>query len=284
MLQLTCLIDNEPSKNKSLLHEHGLSFLLERGNTRILFDCGASDAAWQNGCRLGKNLSCLDAVILSHSHYDHASGFKELATRGSCSLLYTGPHFFEPKYSRNGICLTDLSAGFDKHFLDSHSIRHVVCDNILEIGPGLWLIGNFPRIYAWEDIPSRFVRLLLSQTEGDREPAFIADDFSDEICLAADIPQRGLILLAGCSHPGILNMAQHVHRQLSRPIYAIFGGTHLHNADEERIAATVTQLKEMGVQILGMNHCSGRQMEEIIQKDPDLKGCHMAAGDCLFLP
>lgn len=281
MIKITALIDDRPSENKALLYEHGLSLLVEKDDVRILFDCGASKAVCSNAYRLGKNLSDLDAVVLSHSHYDHASGYRDLIELGLGSkLLYTGKHFFEPKYAFDGIRYTDLSAGFGTDFLAEHNISHKECEDRTEIAPGIHLIGNFPRKHITEQIPERFVKDLLSETESEHR--FVKDDFSDEICMALET-EKGILVLVGCSHPGILNMIERVHEQLKQPVYGVLGGTHLVEASRERVEETVLQLEKMGLKLLGMSHCSGEQAEQIIQEKESVMSCHLAAGDTVCL-
>lgn len=275
MLRVTALMDNKPSEHKDLVNEHGLSYLVEGDHGRFLFDCGSGSNTWYNAHRLGLSLEDLDAVILSHSHYDHAAGYRDLIEydMGS-SLLYTGPHFFEPKFAYDGLKYTDLSAGFDEAFLTEYGIARKEVTGITEIAPGMHLIGSFPRVNSFETIPNRFVR----RTEN----GFIPDDFCDEICMAIDIGGK-LVILVGCSHPGILNMVEWVHQALNLPIHAIFGGTHLVEADESRIKTTVERLQAMGVEILGLSHCSGELAENCICRDPWVHSCHMGVGDCIFL-
>lgn len=273
MVRVTALMDNKGSENKALIHEHGLSFLIERPDCRILFDCGAGGHPWDNAYRLGRGLEGLDAVVLSHSHYDHAAGYRDLLDRGLGSrLLYTGPHFFEPKFAFDGVLYTDLSVGFDEAFLRRHGVERRVVTDVTEIAPGIHLICGFPRTHDFETIPSRFVRLT--------ENGFVPDDFADELCLAMETG-GGLVVLVGCSHPGILNMMDRVHRSLGKPISAVYGGTHLNEADDSRIDATIAELRAMGLETLGLSHCSGDRAEERLCCG-DAKGGHMAAGDCVF--
>lgn len=277
MIRITALMDDRPSENKALLYEHGLSLLVEKNDIRILFDCGASKAVCSNAYRLGKNISDLDAVVLSHSHYDHASGYRDLIEQGFGSkILYTGKHFFEQKYAFDGIRYTDLSAGFGTDFLVQHNISHKECENRMEIAPGVHLIGNFPRKHITEQIPERFVKELLP------EHRFVKDDFSDEICMALET-EKGILVLVGCSHPGILNMVEWVHEQLKKPIYGVLGGTHLVEADKERVEETVLQLGKMGLKLLGMSHCSGERAEQVIRENKSVMSCHLAAGDTVCL-
>ena len=275
MIRITALMDNMIAENKSLFAEHGLSLLIEKDTHKLLFDCGQGAHTLANAHRLGRDLSSLDAVILSHNHYDHAAGFRDYAEQiDGCRLLYTGPHVFEPKYAFDGLKYTDLSSGFDEAFLNAHNIRHVAVEGIQEIFDGICLVSSFPRRCDFETIPGRFVKLTAQ--------GFLPDDFSDEVCLVLDLGDR-LCVLVGCSHPGILNMIRSIHDRFQKPVSAVFGGTHLVEADPERIGKTVRELKEMGLQIAGFSHCSGSLAEGTAHEDKDLQSCHLGAGDCIYL-
>ena len=275
MINVITLMDNMPSENKALKAEHGLSFYVSAGGKRFLFDCSAGSGAIANAHRLGADLKNVDFTVCSHSHYDHAAGFRDLAENGlGGKTLYTGEHFFERKYAFDGVKYTDLSCGFEKDFLTAHGIEHRVCSDMTEIADGCWLVGAFPRLYAFETIPERFVRGTL--------PDAAKDDFGDEICLAMKC-EKGLVVLVGCSHPGILNMMTRVHDALGLPIYAVFGGTHLIEADEERINTTVEVLCGMGLTVLGLSHCSGAKAECAIARNAGVRSCHLGTGDCISL-
>ncbi len=274
MVSITALMDNKPTEHKALIAEHGLSLFVEYNGRRILFDCGSGANPQYNAHRLGVDLQALDAVIISHSHYDHAAGFRDLAEKGLGSReLYTGPNFFEPKFAQNGVRYTNLACGFDRNFLETYQICHHEVRGLEEIYPGVWLISGFPRIHSFETIPARFVRRTAD--------GFVADDFGDEVCMALEI-EGGLAVLVGCSHPGILNMMTQVRTLLKKPIRAVFGGTHLVEADAQRIDATVCALQEMGLEILGLSHCSGDAADCAICARPDIQGCHLGTGDCIF--
>lgn len=274
MVRVTALMDNQPSEHKALVNEHGLSYLIEGRGVRLLFDCGSGPTPWANAHRLGRNLKDLDAVILSHSHYDHAAGYRDLLEQGCGSrVLYTGPHFFEPKYAFDGLKYTDLSAGFDLDFIKAHCVEHRSVEDVREIASGMYLVSGFPRAHSFETIPTRFVR----QTPS----GFIPDDFSDEQCLVLETGGK-LVILVGCSHPGILNMIDRVYDHFQKPIYGVFGGTHLVEADAPRIEATIDRLQSLGLEALGLSHCSGEAAECAIAARPGIRGCHMGVGDCIF--
>lgn len=274
MLRITALMDDRGSEHRGLVSEHGLSYAVDYEGRRLLFDCGASARPMENARRLGISLDGLDAVVLSHSHYDHAAGYRDLIEQGLGSeTLYTGPCFFEPKYAKDGAKYTDLSAGFGEDFLAAHGVRHQVVRGTAEIFPGVWALSGFPRVYAFETIPRRFVRRTAA--------GFVPDDFCDEVCLALRSGD-GVIVLAGCSHPGILNMVTHVSQTLGLPVRAVYGGTHLMEADPERVEKTVRILKETGLSVLGLSHCSGETACRVLQQHPDVTSCWLGTGDTVF--
>lgn len=274
MVRVTALMDNEGSERKTLIAEHGLSYLIEAEGFRILFDCGGTAYTLHNARNMGLSLQNLDAVALSHAHYDHAAGYPYLIEAGLGSpVLYTGPDFWEKKFADNGVRFTDLSAGFDRAFLKEHGISHRVTDSLTPIASGMYLISGFPRVHPFETIPKRFVR----QTAA----GFVPDNFHDEQCL---VLERGgkLYVFVGCSHPGILNILTHVHDLLQKPIAAVFGGTHLMEADGERIAKTLSVMQSLGLETVGLSHCSGSCAEEAAAK-AGIATCHLSCGSVLFL-
>lgn len=275
MVQITALVDNRASGRRDLVSEHGLSLYVEYQGHRLLFDCGCTCAAVENACRMGTDLRGLEGVILSHSHYDHAAGFRELLQRGLGSkTVYTGPRFFEPKYSSEGLSYRNVSCGFGRDFLEEHGVTHREIEKTEQILPGVWLVSGFPRENPMETIPQRFVRRTRS--------GFVQDDFCDEVCMVLQL-RDGLAVLVGCAHPGILNMVTHIRRELKQPVKAVFGGTHLAEAELSRTEATVRQLKELGVTLMGLSHCSGDGVDPFIARDPKLQGCHLATGESVFL-
>lgn len=273
MLQITALMDNRLTGRKDLLCEHGLSMFVSCQGKGVLFDCGSSERMLYNAKKLGIDLGKLDAVVLSHAHYDHAGGFRFLAEQYPVGRVYTGPGFFEPKYARADHCCKNLSAGFDEGYLEEQGIAHSTVDGVAEILPGIYAISGFPRRESMETIPDRFLRLT--------KAGFVPDDFRDELCLALETGE-GIVLLVGCAHPGILNMARHVTAVLGKPIRAVLGGTHLVEADTQRVQRTVEELGRMGVTLLGLSHCSGETAETLVRQREDITACHLGPGDCVF--
>lgn len=274
MIILRTLLENQLSQNRALTAEHGLSFLVETEGKKILFDCSAGKAARQNAKKMNVSLKDVDYVVLSHSHYDHAGGYPDMVEHGVRAPLITGPQFFEEKYACDGGKYVYLGCGFGQEFLKKNKIRHQVCEETITLFPGCHVVGGFERKYEFEKAPARFVR---------QTPAgMTADDFADEVCLVLE-SEKGLFVIVGCSHPGILNMLKTIKKRFDRPVYAVFGGSHLVEADEERLSMTMDILRNMGISIAGFNHCTGDAAQKRMGECEDgTVYSHLKAGDCIF--
>lgn len=245
MVELTVLLENTKPEGSKLDCEHGLSLLVETPDSKFVFDCGQSELTWKNAARLGLDLSTLDFVVLSHAHYDHAGGYRSMPVKPA--RLYTGKNFWLEKFSIDGADCKYRGAGFARNDLDGWNVKQIVCNGRLDLDGDAWLIGRFNKKYPFETIPKKFVR------GADKTP----DPFDDEICLALR-GREGLTVVAGCSHVGILNIVSTVHSRLNYPVVRVIGGIHLSSASEERRAATLNELKSLGVKDLKLCHCSGR--------------------------
>lgn len=273
-MKIMTLMDNIAGEHKCMKAEHGLSFYVETDQARILFDFGAGIHAFENAQKLNVQLPRIDFAVGSHGHYDHAGGYPTFAAHGLTCPLVTGEGFFEDKYALNGRKATYLGTGFGKDFLDENQIRYIQCGGALSLAEGCWVIGGFKRTWEFETIPRRFVIR--------REQGWVPDLFEDEICLALE-DKGELVVILGCSHPGILNMLSRVKEHFSLPIKAVVGGTHLVEANRERTLKTIREMKTMGIGLLGFNHCSGELLREMMKAEQSLSTVYLGAGDCLFL-
>jgi 7,8-dihydropterin-6-yl-methyl-4-(beta-D-ribofuranosyl)aminobenzene 5'-phosphate synthase len=127
--------------------------------------------------------------------------------------------------------------------------KFVVVDQPQEIAPGVWLTGPVPRTYPEKNYPGG-----IEVKEGDQ---WVEDNVPDDQSLIFNTP-RGLVLLAGCGHSGLINTLEFARKTIrSAPVGAAIGGFHLYNAKDEQIDWTAGKLKEyQTAQILGA-HCTG---------------------------
>lgn len=276
MVRILCVMDNVVSGNKGLEARHGLSLYLEAGGKKVLFDFGQGKETWENGKRLGVPFDQLDYLVFSHSHYDHCAGFlwaEEYGVKG-CAVLGKEEAFFQEKYGKEKEWSVYLGCGISKAYLWEKTGQQWICEDVLSLGEGLWAVGGFERIHPQEAIPARFIR------EAARG-VMVHDSFDEEICLAADTG-NGLAVIAGCSHPGIINMLETVERKLGQPVRTVIGGTHLLGADKERLLWTGAQLKRLGVELAAFNHCTGTEFVPILTEE-GIRSGYFGAGSCLYL-
>ena len=99
--KVTTLVENSVAQSgQALLAEHGLSFYIETGNRKILFDTGQNLAISNNARVLGIELNQIDTVVLSHGHYDHSGGLKSILESNKDFTLYGHPDVFSPKVKK----------------------------------------------------------------------------------------------------------------------------------------------------------------------------------------
>lgn len=254
MTIITTLIENSPGEHHGLLSEHGISFHIRKDGHSLLFDTGQSEAFIHNAAKLRVGLSATDFVILSHGHYDHSGGFRRLCDYASDFELRIGNGFFDDKYAVRGAAYDFLGNDFDEDFLSDRGIRYsFAAEATEEIVPGVFILSNFPRRHDDEVVNPRFLLR--------RNNAFEPDRFDDELLLAVDTP-RGLVVLLGCSHPGMKNMLDAVTERLRRPIFAVLGGTHLVESKGEGLERSLAYIDDGDIKIVGVSHCTGKEAVE----------------------
>jgi 7,8-dihydropterin-6-yl-methyl-4-(beta-D-ribofuranosyl)aminobenzene 5'-phosphate synthase len=231
--------------------EWGFAALVESDGKKILFDTGARpNTVLENAKELKIDLSDVQDVILSHFHDDHTTGLmtlrREFAKRNPAALsrVHVAKGIFLERRSRG----TNLMIAMKKEYeaTDGKFIEH---DKPEEISPGVWLTGPVPRIY-----PEKNYAAGVEVAEGG---VWVEDNVPDDQSLIFNTA-RGLILLAGCGHAGLINTLEYARKFIRpAPVDAAIGGFHLYNAKDEQLNWTADKLKEFQiVQILGA-HCTG---------------------------
>ncbi len=250
-LKITTLIENTMGEHLALKNEHGISFYIEKDGHKLLFDTGQSGTFLENAEQLQIDLSDLEYVILSHGHYDHSGGLRSLINIADKFELILGEGFFNEKYGYKNGSYEFLGNNFNRKFLQEKSISYKFVNNDLnEILPGIYVITNFPRIHKDEVVNTRFKLL--------KDGKFISDPFNDEVLVAMDTPE-GLVILLGCSHPGMKNMLDATRNLLKKPIYAVLGGTHLVEANDGSLDISMDYLNKGEMKVIGVSHCTGQK-------------------------
>ena len=239
--------------------EHGLSLLVECDGFRLLYDTGASPAFLNNARSMGIDLHDLDALVVSHNHYDHAGGITALFAHTQKSIpLYLGHAFFEERYSVKTDGILDIGSSVSCEFLDARKIPVTeVSSQPIELYPGVYVLSGF-RTRIPEEAPPKSV------LRGVRT-ALRQDTFEDEVAVILRT-ENELCLLSGCSHNGLISMCRYVESVFGRPVTTFIGGTHLMNSSQYRIEFTCNQIKRSSIRRLGACHCSGAEATEFFEK------------------
>jgi 7,8-dihydropterin-6-yl-methyl-4-(beta-D-ribofuranosyl)aminobenzene 5'-phosphate synthase len=256
-MKITCLVDNTAQRGSGLWGEHGLAFLIETEAGRVLYDTGQSGTVLMHNMEaLGIDPATIDALAISHAHYDHTGALSALLARTRLGLpLYAHTGLFEARYSKRANRDEPRSIGVSltREALEAQvSLR--LSQEPQKVWPGIWTAGE---IMERPEPEGRSDHHLIRVHSERANEEWIADPYRDDLSLVVQTGQ-GLILLCGCCHAGLLNTLAHVERTFRRPIVAIAGGTHLANADGAHLKRVGEVLIEMeSVQRIYLNHCSG---------------------------
>jgi 7,8-dihydropterin-6-yl-methyl-4-(beta-D-ribofuranosyl)aminobenzene 5'-phosphate synthase len=248
--RITVLVENTAG-GQGLLAEHGLSFWIEIGSRRILFDTGQSEILFHNAQVLGIDLGTVDAIVLSHGHYDHVGGLRRMLEMAPAVPVYLHPQALEPKFACGGeqsreIGMEREMAQFVKQRIDAGLGSFT--NGPVEIFSGVWATGEIPRRSAFEDTGGPFCR-----DPNCTQP----DELLDDQALVLET-QEDLVVVLGCAHAGVVNTLDYVvDRFPGQPIRMVLGGMHLVRALPVRIPHTIEAIRWHNVQQIGPAHCTG---------------------------
>lgn len=273
-LELTVLVDNQGDGDR-LAAEHGLAILLEIDGYRVLFDTGQGPALLQNAHRLDVRLEGLDALVLSHGHYDHTGGVAEILRRNPRLRVYAHPKLMYPCYSRREpLAPKPIGIPAAAHeALLKHLPQITWTVGPTQITQGVWVTGAIKRIKADED-PGGFFFL---------DPAGQLPDLIEaDQALWVRTP-KGIVVVLGCAHAGVVNTLDQISRLTgAQEIHAVIGGLHLANADELRLLRTLKTFEGYRLQLLGPCHCTGSQAQAMIAGKFKDEYCAIHAGRSIY--
>jgi 7,8-dihydropterin-6-yl-methyl-4-(beta-D-ribofuranosyl)aminobenzene 5'-phosphate synthase len=233
--------------------EWGFAALVEIDGRRLLFDTGARpNTVLQNAVELKIDLSSVTDVIISHNHYDHVGGLltlrRELSKKEPAAMIRThvGEGIFSsrPRGTDETNSMIDIKAEYTK--LNGEFIQYT---KPTEIFPGVWLTGPIPRKFPERNWSS------LGKVK--TEAGLVEDTVPEDQALVIDT-DKGLVVMSGCGHAGIINTIDYARSFIRpSPIFALLGGLHLFNANDQTLQWTGEKLKEAGLANLLGGHCTG---------------------------
>jgi 7,8-dihydropterin-6-yl-methyl-4-(beta-D-ribofuranosyl)aminobenzene 5'-phosphate synthase len=245
---------------------HGLSLVItaHRGSTRhtMLFDAGPVDFAVEyNGTRLGVDFSAIEAVVLSHGHWDHAGGLPmafDLIRRANGGVpvpCYLHPGMFRkralPLPGGKLLPIRDIPSP------DALSARGATVIIATEpqafLDSMFYLSGEIPRVTSYERGFPGHMRRSEDGQSWEPDPLIM-----DERFLATSVKDKGIVVFTACSHAGVVNVLKHAQACFpATPLYAVTGGFHLAGGNEKIIAESVRDISDFGLKLIAPGHCTG---------------------------
>jgi len=247
-IKVTTLSEN--TAKAGFLAEWGISMLVEVDGMKVLFDTGESVSTVHNAQLLGVDLLAVNRIVLSHGHYDHTGGLREVLRRAGQKEVIAHPAVWGKKYGQQkGEPERYIGIPFVREGLEALGASFNLSAEPVKLSDRVMTTGEIPMVTDYEEIDTD----LYVKEDGGLKP----DSLADDLALVIDA-EFGLVVILGCGHRGIVNTLQHAQKLTGKElIYAAIGGTHLLYASEERLEKTAAALKEMGVQYLGVSHCTG---------------------------
>lgn len=273
-LEITILVDNytdvlllentevlkrpmiEPLKS-AILAEHGLSIFLKvySGSEQhaVVMDFGTTPISlFYNANTLGMDLKQVEAVFLSHGHFDHFMGLVPLLQKAKkgISLILHPDAFLERRFNAFGV-IVDFPK-LDKAALKKTGVKIQRRREASTFGGGLVLAtGEVERVTDFE----KGFPLAEAKIDGQ----WIVDPFWDDQGLAVNIKGKGLVVIGGCSHAGIINIVKYAKKLTQTDkVHAVLGGFHLTGPIfEPIIGLTIDEMEKIKPDFIIPMHCTG---------------------------
>lgn len=242
-MKIYCLVEN----TKFCDHfecEHGLSFLIDTGYHKILFDMGQSDAYIRNAEKLGLDLSEVDIAIISHGHYDHGGGLKAFLEINKTAPVYVSKYAFEPHYNKERKYI-----GLDTSLL--YKGRIVLVDNIVNIDTGISILNC-------NHLEPKYETECFGQTvlKGGK---YSDENYRHEQYLVIE-ENNVRVLFSGCSHKGILNIVNWIESDF------YIGGFHFSKMKLDKTLEVYARYLSTFNSCFVTCHCTGNEQFEFMKK------------------
>ena len=216
------IICDELSLDKKFHTGWGVSFLI---GDKVLFDTGEK-GKWliKNMENLKVEVDKLEAVVISHNHWDHTGGLWRILEENHHLKVYACPKFGKRFKNR----------------VKSYNGQLIEVDKFTTIDNNIYTTGEIEGRYLFKYMPEQ---ALVLRT------------------------QKGLAILTGCAHPGVVKIIENVKQNIPERIYLVMGGFHLMGKHKKTIKAIVDRFREIGIEKVGPAHCTGKTARELFRQE-----------------
>mgnify|MGYP005630839271 FL=1 len=240
-----------------LIAEHGLSLLIETfredQKQTYLFDAGFTKYGVPHNIeKLGVDLNKISSIVISHGHPDHTGALAEILKTAEKKIpVITHPSAFLKRYLVFPDGTRVLSNTFTEKALDDAGAEVLLSGDLAILGPGVVATGEIDMVNDFE----QHFPLAYYEQNGEMEKDF----FPDEKSLMINLKDKGLIVLSGCGHRGIINTVEYAKRATGiEQVHAVIGGFHLTGTTPmEKIERTVEEMKRIEPDFIIPTHCTG---------------------------
>lgn len=245
---------------------HGLSCAITvwRGDQSrtLLFDTGPDVAVFERNIdRLGLDMGRIDAIVLSHGHWDHCGAMLraleliQLRNGGQPTPVYMHPDIYRSRAMKapDGTMRPFEDVPTQKALEKAGAQVIHSRDSQTVLSDLFYISGEIPRITPFETgMPGQYRRTADGQ---DWEPDPL---LMDERFVSVHVRDKGLIVFSACSHAGVVNVLQQARNTLPQaPLHCVMGGFHLSGTNERIIPETVAALRDFELKSIATAHCTG---------------------------
>jgi 7,8-dihydropterin-6-yl-methyl-4-(beta-D-ribofuranosyl)aminobenzene 5'-phosphate synthase len=284
----------EAPQGKTLESEWGLALYLEsrkaQQSRRYLLDFGFTPNVYANNLELLKiDVSRVNALIISHGHYDHVGGLLGFLDayrprmRKDLRLYTGGEDNFCSRFSRNADgSFTHYGTALDRRRLMALDIRPVLSEAPIIIEGHAFTTGAVPRTSIEHVLPNTWVEYSLQDGLGCEPNAYSNHHFTADELAGKPVPDqhwhehatcfrlgdRGLVVISSCGHAGIINTLRRAQEITGVDrICALVGGFHLAPAPGDYLAKVMTELKKFDLEHVMPMHCSGQNFIDLAKQE-----------------